>query len=277
MYTHPLLHDELVVVGDAQGYLYAFEVESGTPRWEVQLTGSIRGGASSDGSTIFAVSQGGEAIALSGEGRELWRERVMRPPWNGQGADVPIEAYSPPIVTEQRVIVPFARDTYYDDVPALLALDQRTGQVVWRARGPGQWGNVRSTPALVDGVLVYGEPYSGDVVGISANTGRLVFRKEVGPCTFPQWSSPAGTSEVVYVPRFAGSVYAVRPSSGKVLWGFYLGDSRAVGDPPPGAQGTGCNWDAPQHALYSPASIAPDGTLLVGSEEGYLYALDDGA
>ena len=277
-YTHPLLLDDLVVVGDASGHLSAYTLATGATRWTTKLRGAIRGGAGSDGVTIFAISEDGEAVALTREGRELWRQMVMRPAWEGAGPDVAIEVYSPPIVTDHDLFVPFARDTYYS-TPALLALDKRTGRVRWHATsGSDQWGNVRSTPALVEDVLVYGEPYSGDIVGISAVDGQATFRKRVGPCTFPQWSSPAATPDVVYVPRFSGSVYAVEPATGRLRWELYLGDSNHLQDPPDEATDLtgGCDWEAPGHALYSPAAIAPNGTLLVGSEEGLLYAVVDG-
>lgn len=278
MYTHPLLVGDAVVTGDAHGYLRAFRQSDGSPLWKVQLTGAIRGGAAADGRHIYAVSQGGEAIALSYTGHELWERTIRRPPWDGHGAPVPIEGYAAPIVDGTLLIVPFARDTYYNNVPALVALDKRTGRVRWRAHGPGQWGNIRSTPALSDGTLVYAEPYSGDIVGVSAASGRVVHRHTVGPCFFPQYASPAAARDVVYVPRFGGSLYAVKARTGKLLWQVYLGDSRRAGGPPPPALGTGatCEWDVPTgHALYSPVAIADDGTVLVGSSEGFLYAIGE--
>ncbi len=273
VYSHPLVLDDLVVVGDAGGYLRAYALASGEPRWTTQLRGAIRGGAASDGNAIFAVSEGGEAIALTRDGRELWRDLVWRPAWDGAGPDVPIEVYSPPVVGERALFIPFARDTYYP-MPALLALDKGSGRMLWRASGAGQWGNIRSTPALVGDMLVYGEPYSGDVVGISAKDGQMVHRKKVGRCTYPQWSSPAAARDLVYVPRFAGSVYAIEPITGVLRWELYLGDSARLGAPSRDIAAL-CDWKAPAYALYSPAALAPDGTLLVGSAEGLLYAVVD--
>jgi outer membrane protein assembly factor BamB len=82
----------------------------------------------------------------------------------------------------------------------------------------------------------------------------------------------------VYLPRFDGSIYALRASNGKVLWSFYLGDAvKAKRGAPPAAAAkpNSCEWDVSSgHALYSPAAVAEDGTLLVGSGEGYLYAIE---
>jgi outer membrane protein assembly factor BamB len=278
VYSGPLPIGDRVIVGDAGGLLRAYAQADGTPLWKVQLDGSIRGGASSDGTSIYAVSTGGEAVALSLDGKERWRRTVTRPGYGG-GRPVPIEAYSAPIVADGLVILPFARDTGYD-TPALFALDAATGKTRWEAKGKGKddWGNIRSTPALVSGTLVYSEPYSGDVVGVDAKSGRARFRVTVGPCFFPQWASPAAAGDLVYVPRFDGALYAVRAGTGAVAWQLYLGAQSRVGPGLPGmlAGAKGCEWELPFGApLYSPPAIAEDGMLLVGSGEGVLYAIVD--
>jgi outer membrane protein assembly factor BamB len=280
MYSHPLVLGDLVVVGDAGGYVRGIGAKDGRERWNVQLTGSIRGGASSDGKHVYVASEGGDVAALTPAGKTVWKEAITRPPFGGNGPPVPLSIYSPPVVAKDLLIVPFARDTYYDD-PALYAVEAKSGKVKWRAKGSDEWGNIRSTPVLSGGMLVYAEPYSADIVGISAATGTMKFREQVGPCYFPQWSSPAGAGDRVYVPRFDGSVYAVAPHNGKVYWSIYLGDSKSAGKagntPQPGGPKTGaCSWDvASGSATYSPAAVAEDGTLLVGSAEGYLYAIRD--
>ncbi|MCC6902886.1 MAG: PQQ-binding-like beta-propeller repeat protein [Polyangiaceae bacterium] len=272
MYSHPLIVRDRVVVGDASGYVYAFAVSDGKPLWKVQLTGAIRGGASSDGTSVYVASQGGEVAALSLEGKPLWKKIVKRAAWNNQGPDEAIVAYSPPVVGKDALYLTFGRDTYYTGQPGVLALDKKTGAVKWKGKGPGDWGNVRSTPVLVQDRLVYGEPYSGDVAGLDAKTGRTRYRDTIGGCFFPQWSSPGAAGDLVYLPRYDGSVYALRATSGKVEWEIFLGDSKRAGRDQPAKSKT-CGWENPDGAIYAPAAIAEDGTLLVGTAEGVLYAI----
>lgn len=277
MYSYPLLLDSRVIVGDAGGYVRAFAADDGKELWTAQLTGAIRGGASSDGQSVYVASQGGELAALSpATGKPVWKKTVMRPPWNNQGRDLPLEVYAPLVVGGDALFVSFARDTYYTDQPAIYALDKKTGNVKWRAKGPGDWGNVRSTPVLVAGQLVYGEPYSGDVVAINAANGRVTYRSTIAPCYFPQWASPAAAGSRVYLPRFDGALYALEASSGKVAWELYLGDSKLAGQPRPATPPSryGCEWDVPSgHPIHAPAAVAEDGTVLVGTGEGVLYAI----
>jgi outer membrane protein assembly factor BamB len=134
------------------------------------------------------------------------------------------------------------------------------------------------TPALSRGALVWPEPYSGDVVGLDATSGAVRFRSSVGACFFPSWASPASAGDVVYVPRYDGSLYAVSAESGAVRWQVYLGEERRVGvvAPSPGAGIGTCVWDVPSGApLYSPPAIAEDGTVIVGSGEGFVYAIGE--
>ena len=272
MYSHPLIVGDRVVVGDASGTVYAFAAADGKALWKVQLTGAIRGGASSDGTHIYVASQGGEVAALGLDGKPLWKKIVKRAAWNNQGPDEPIVAYSPPVVGKDALYLTFGRDTYYTGQPGVLALDKKSGAVKWKGKGPGDWGNVRSTPVLVSDRLVYGEPYSGDVAGLDAKTGRTRYRETIGGCFFPQWSSPAAAGDLVYLPRYDGSVYALRAASGKVEWELFLGDSKRAGRDHP-AKGKNCGWDNTDGAIYAPAAIAEDGTLLVGTAEGVLYAI----
>ncbi len=278
MYSHPLLVDGKVVVGDAMGNLRALNAKDGSPVWSKGFVGAIRGGAAADDKAIYVTSQGGDAAKLSFSGKVLWKKRLTRPPWGGRGKPEALEIYSPPVLVGGLMIIPFARDTYYKDVPALMALDARTGRERWRSKGPGQWGNLRVSPVSVAGALVYAEPYSGDIVGIASTTGRMLWRKKAGPCFFPSWSSPAAAGEVAYVARFDGSLHAVRAASGKQLWQVYLGDKKLAGKPRPAFPKSryGCEWKVPVgDSLFSPVAVANDGTVLVGSGEGFLYALGD--
>lgn len=280
VYTAPLVLGDRVIVGDAGGNVRAFALADGAALWSVKLSGEIRGGASADETHIYAVSTGGEAAALTRDGKEVWRKTVTRPAY-GSGAPTPIQGYAAPVVTPTALIIPFARDTGYE-LPALIALDKKTGRPKWKGQQlkSESWGNIRSTPALTEqGLLVYAEPYSGDVVGIDSRDGAIRFRRTVGPCFFPQWASPAATSEFVYVPRFDGALYALEAGTGKLAWQIYLGEERKVGQSMPAAHRaqTSCEWEVPSGSpIYSPAAIADDGTILLGTGEGFVFAITDG-
>lgn len=274
-YASPLPLGDQVIVGDASGTVRALALADGAQRWAVQLDGAIRGGASADEGAIYAVSQGGEVVALRSDGSAIWRVRLSQ---LAPGRSI-TEVYAAPLVTGSSLIIPFARDTYYP-TPGVLALDKKSGRLAWVAKGNarGDWGNVRMTPALVGGALVWPEPYSGDIVGLDAASGTVRFRSTVGACFFPSWAAPAAAGDVVYAPRFDGSLYAVRARDGGVLWQIYLGEEPRVGlvAPTKPAAAPACGWEVPSGApLFSPPAIAADGTVIVGSGEGFVYAIGE--
>lgn len=276
LYSAPVLTQDAAIVGDGAGSIYSLKLSDGSTTWKKRFAGAIRGGLAADGATLFVVSQGGEVAALDFNGTEKWKKVINRPPFGGRGRPVRIEGFAPPTVDGNQLIVGFARDTYYKDVPALLALDTSSGRELWRARGPEDYGNLRSSPLVAHGRVVWAEPYSGDVLFADSKNGRVLSRKKIAPCFFPQYASPAGAGKVAYVPRFGGHVYALALPSGSLLWELYLGDSGVAGKGTPGAlrNQKNCSWDVPSGwPLFSPAAVAPNGTLLVGSGEGYLYAV----
>lgn len=281
VYSTPLVVDDTVVLGDASGRVFGVALPTGKLQWEASFSGAIRGGLASDGKVVFVVSQGGDVAAIDADGTERWRVALKRPGWDGIGSE-PIEGYNAPIVDGERLIVPFARDTHYETGPALLAVSTADGRELWRATTGSigeAWGNLRSSPALQGGTLVWAEPYSGDVAGLDGATGIPRFRTTVGACLFPQYASPAIAGTLAYVPRHDGHLTAVELPSGTLRWKLYLGDAASAGTTPPAIEGmTGCDWDLPTGSpLFSPPAIDDDGTVYVGSGEGWLFAIEDAA
>lgn len=280
VYSTPLVLGDAVVVGNADGDVTARALDTGATQWQHRYRGAIRGGLASDGGRIFVVSQGGDVAALDPKGREQWRVEVTRTSFGGSGEE-PIQGYNAPVVDRTRLIVPFARDTTYAEGPALVVFAIDSGIEVWRAtktsaRVAGvDWANIRSSPAVAEGMIVWPEAYSNELAAIDSTTGAFEFRIEIGACYFPQYASPVVAGSMAYVPRHDGTLHAVDLRSRKAVWAFHLGDAAPAGPRPPGAAGTGsCQWDPPGFPLYAPPAIAADGTILVGSGEGYLYALE---
>ena len=82
---------------------------------------------------------------------------------------------------------------------------------------------------------------------------------------------------LLYLPRFDGALYALDANKGTVRWELYLGDEKIAGKPRAPSSGNNCDWDVPSgHPLYSPVAVAEDGTVLVGSGEGLIYAIGEG-
>lgn len=276
VFTNPLIVEGLVVVGDGSGTVTGFDLQSGERRWWVTVQGAVRGGAASDGETIYVVSEGREAIALDPQGTPLWRQTIT-----GQNGEADsLRVFAAPTIAGRFLIVSLIRgeDVYAD--PALVALDRETGEVVWRAQDAAglkpEWANVRSSPAVVGDLLVYGETYSDRLVAVGIDDGLTRWSVKVGPYCYQHWSSPAVVGDQVILPRYDGGLYAVSLSSKSVAWSVYLGQQALDGAFPAGFGEDFCQQQpqAGASVIASPA-VADNGVVVVGTLEGYLIAVGD--
>jgi outer membrane protein assembly factor BamB len=275
VFTNPLVVDDLVVVGDGAGAVSAFDLHTGERRWRLTLRGAVRGGAASDGEVIYVVSEEGDAVALDLQGNVLWRQTIT-----GRGTEgEQVQVFAAPTVAGDVLVVSLIREDVFAE-PALVALDRATGDVAWRAEDAAgiktEWGNVRSSPAVVGDLLVYGEPYSDRLVAVGIDDGLTRWSVKVGPLCYPHWSSPAVVSGQVILPRWDGGLYAVALATKTTVWSLYLGQQALDGNFPTGYGEGFCDWQpqAGYSVIASPA-VADNGVIIVGTLEGYLCAVGD--
>jgi outer membrane protein assembly factor BamB len=276
VYTHPLPLRGKIYVGNADGTLFALDQTTGETVWARALGATIRGGVASDGERLYLGTQGRLVAALDAEsGDVVWSDELDDP--NAT------EIYPTPTIVGGTVVFGYARDTYYEE-PAFVAFDTATGESAWQATNPrdlgGGWANIRSSPALVDGTLVWGEPYSNRVVMADASTGEVLRSTPTGRCMFEHWPSPATAGGVIYLPRHDGGFYALDVASGALRWSLYLGDSRLPPAPFPSklreTSWDRCAWEPPVgHPIYASPAIGDDGTVFVATGDGWLHAIGE--
>ncbi len=111
----------------------------------------------------------------------------------------------------------------------LRAFDAATGNVVWSALLPGQF-MFSSQPTVENGVVYTGGAGSGGTVyAVDANNGALLWTRSVMNGAH---SSPAVTSDGVYVSYSCPNVYKLNPATGAVIWHFAPGCSGGGGKTP---------------------------------------------
>ena len=275
IYCQPLPLKQLIIVGDHEGNLIAFNQNTGGVVWEIKLGNSeVRGGLASDGNLIYATLREGAVACADLSGQLIWTKQVT-----GDYEEV----YPAPTIAGSKLIIQYARDTYYED-PAIIAFDRLSGAEVWRASGGelSMFGNLRSSCAIWDNYIVYGEPYSNELYAVDLETGVYSWKVETGFCMFPHYASPSIAGNMCYLPRHDGGLYAVDLNKKQLKWSFYLGNSAVTGTdfpddimPPDWGH---CAWE-PNHkvggSLYASPAIDEDGTIYVGSGEGYMYSISN--
>ena len=111
----------------------------------------------------------------------------------------------------------------------LRAFDGDTGTVVWSAQLPGQ-SSFSAPPTVVDGVIyTSGAGSGGTVYAVSASTGAVLWTKSVAN---GDKSSPAVTSDGVYVSYSCPNVYKLDPTTGTQIWHYSPGCSGGGGKTP---------------------------------------------
>jgi outer membrane protein assembly factor BamB len=273
-YGNPLVVGGMVIVGDSDGGVTAYDPKTGRHIWEQHVDGAVRGGASSDGTAIYVAGENHEVLAVDLNGTQLWRVSV---PSRGTDAEHSRIVAAPTLV-DDLVIIGYVRGGVYGE-PGLSALDKTTGAVRWLAKDIAgiktQWANVRSSPAVVGSDLVYGEAYSNDLVAIDIATGQTRFSVAAGQECQAHWPSPAVVNGQVILPRNDGGLYAFDMATETLAWKIYIGrgpDANPSGNFPNGFDTGDCSTGYP--ILASPA-ISPEGVIVVGTLEGYLVAVGD--
>ena len=275
-YGYPLVVDDLVVIGDGNGFATAYDIRNGTRRWQKQADGSIRGGASSDGERIVFAGENREVVAVDLSGEELWRVKVVGP--DTAGALARIWA-APTFVGDFVVITMLREDTFIE--PAITALNKSDGSIAWQAEDAAgikhDWGSIRSSVAVVGDLLVFGEPYSDRLVAVDVLTGETMWDVATGAYCYPQWPSPAVVSGQVILPRHDGGLYAVSVETETPVWEIFLGDHDSPGAFPAGSDVDGyCDWGPEDgYSILASPAVAPNGYIVVGTLEGWLFAVGD--
>jgi outer membrane protein assembly factor BamB len=111
----------------------------------------------------------------------------------------------------------------------LRAMDAATGTFIWNVQLPGQ-SSFAAPPTVVQGVIyISGAGSSGTVYAVSAASGAVLWTSNV-------WngdnSSPAVTSDGVYVSYSCPNVYKLNPANGAKIWWYAPGCSGGGGKTP---------------------------------------------
>lgn len=144
-----------------------------------------------DGGQVFAVDQWGEFICAGTDGKEQWRKSYEK----DFGAKRPEWGFSEsPLVDGDKVIA-----TPGGQGGAMVALDRKTGEVLWRSkdfRDGAQYSSI--VIAEFGGVRQYVQLFMNNLVGVSAKDGAVLWNasREGKTAVIP---TPIIEGEIVYV------------------------------------------------------------------------------
>jgi len=225
--------------------IYAIDSDTGALKWKFKTEMAIDDVASSPvvvdgtvyvGSSDYSESLGGSVYALDACTGDLKWAFTNK-------SDTFV---SSPAVSGGTVYVGSTSGTLY-------ALDKDTGAILWEFNAGTGLGNMRSSPAVSNGVVYISCQYFrgiNKIYAVNALNGALKWEFST-ESDGPEYSSPAIYNDIVYVGSDDGYIYALNANTGELKWKYKTG-----------------------YCIYSSPAISSDGMVLIGSYDGNIYALD---
>lgn len=240
-------HDKTGYAADYQGYVKAFDLDSGQLRWERQTGLELSTGAAYASGRLYFGTRQGEVIALSAEdGKLIWRrelssEVIARPAVAGNtvvartndGKLFALEADSglrrwvydrsvPPLTLRGNSAPVIANDLVIagSDNGRLTALVLSNGTVFWETAISHPSGktelermiDIDADPVVV-GDVVYAVSFQGRLAAVEIGSGRILWARDMSSHT-----GMAADDYRIYLSDSEGQVLALNRRNGSTLW-----------------------------------------------------------
>ena len=183
--SSPTVHKGLVIVGSANGTLYAIEAASGREKWHFKTGGRIRSTPKVHQKRVYFGSWDHHLYALDVEdGKQIWR------------FDTGGIVQASPAFGDGRVYIGSRN-------PRVFALDAATGKPVWEfEHTDGSW--VESSGVYLDGVLYMGSSDALTLFAFEGATGDVKWKyRTVGWA----WCTPSISDETIYIGSISAFPY----------------------------------------------------------------------
>ena len=267
----PVLHRDTVVVGTSGG-LRVYDRRTGTPLWQLQTQGPVRGTPAIAEDIAYFGSFDGRVTAVDLVRREtLWQFKTLGSHYFPDGA-----VQGGPAM-EGGLVHVGSRD--YN----LYVLDRATGRVMWNLRTPS-W--VIGAPAIDAHRVYFGTSDSHRVYALDRQTGEPAWTFDTASRVF---ASPVLHGGIAYVASFDGRIQGLDAASGELRRAYrtrggvrnhalVYGEDGALAEEFQALRRDGDHQEAERRILQlgsviSAPALAGD-TLVFGSTDGHLYALD---
>jgi outer membrane protein assembly factor BamB len=268
----PSVSGEHVYYGNGKGTFFAINKNTGEEEWRYQTYGAIHTTPLVDGNKVYFGNFQGFFYALDRRtGKMLWKFNTVGQRWFPKGA------VQQGASLHNNTLYFGSRDFN------LYALNAETGTGMWNMYEQGSW--IIATPVIKDTLLLFGTSDSYNFYALDNQSGRVIWKKELGLNVFGQCETG---KKFVYVGSLDGKVYALSLKCGKIMWEFQTKESKEGWDEifnendkiskkfleKYGEDAE--NFYGKIHALGSIISkpLLDNGVLFVTSMNGKLYALE---
>jgi outer membrane protein assembly factor BamB len=202
--SSPVALGRIAYFGSTDGRLFAVYARTGRIRWAYDTGGRINASPTLVGNKVCITTYAGTIFCLRrSDGKRIWRRAIRRDTFR-------YESFYASASTDGRRLFTVARSG------RVVALDSRTGRVLWTAQ-VGGYGY--STPAVANGRVFVGG-FDGQLRAFRSTTGRLLWRRWAGGRIL----APAlVVGNLVFVSSLEKRTFALRTVDGRVVWRFAAG------------------------------------------------------
>ena len=276
----PAVWNDLAIVGDASGTVYALALDSGKVEWKFRAGNAVYSTPEVSDNLVVLASTDGNVYALkAASGQEVWRYPTSRP------------IVACPSIAEGVVYIGSSEGSF-------RALDLDSGRLLWQFDGLA--GFVETKPLVYDGNVIFGA-WDQHLYALDAKTGKLAWKwkgDRAGALLSPAACWPVAANDKVFIVAPDRKMTAIDARTGRQLWrtGAYvvresIGLSqdqtrfyvRAMNDFfyafSTGAPGPKKLWELNAgfgYDINSAMLAEKDGVVFYGTKNDLLYALDAG-
>ena len=226
----PVDIDGFLYVGTGDGRVYKVDAATGKQAWKTDIKSfvSMSSPVAGDGYIFAGGTYPNYFYALDqSTGRIVWKTTI--PGLVATGISDCTPAYADGIVVQEATVE--SGDPSNPVANVLLALDAKTGRLLWQQRmanGPVPPAMKTATPVIDAGVVYEGSPVSGNYHAFDLKTGKKLWTVHLGS----QIRAGAAVLDgVAYIPYHSGDIAAIRISDGKLLGTKHIGGSFGPSSP----------------------------------------------
>lgn len=279
-FSNPLVFENTLVFGNRSVGLISLYPTINQQRWVLPIRGGVVSELAVEKGMVYFGGGDGFLYCVSLDtGRVQWRYETRNP------------HVSRPTLSQGRVLITTSDDTVY-------ALDSGTGKWLWhyKRKNAATATILGASAPLVDGTQVLVGLSDGFLVALSLEEGQLRWERKLhqGAKFTDIDAHPVLWNDRVFVPSYDGALYALRRTTGDVLWRYDAGGAKTVvlegaGDTArvylPSSDGYVHVIEAGNAKLVwkfeldqgIPTQVAlTDRYVIFGSSHQYLYAVDKG-
>ncbi len=298
--ARPAVAGGSVAIVTNSGELNVLDPKDGTTQLSSELDGGVSAGLAADRHGLWVATEAGTLYRYAGFGEvQMRRDSSVYYPdelghvlagnairWYdrlGKGKGLRAKFSAAPLVLKDSIVLSLVREDDYDYPPVISF--RKDGALGWIGTDPNQFvdtlfGNSHLTPVSWYDRLILADAVSNSIYSISRESGEIIWATSLGNPNFQLWSSPVVSNDHVYIGTYDGFLHKFAADTGERIWSMYLGQHETAGrtylrdEPLPDARLDPAWRPELANPIFATPAVFND-TIVVGTDEGYLFVISD--